>query len=220
MRVMNLINSVVLANVTFLAACTSHIPDSKQYSGFLDSYSELQEENSATGMPILRWVSPDFKLSEYDNIIIEPIVYYPQPTPTPQVDRELLNEVLNYTNNQMKKSTGQHISLSNKVTPRTLIFRGAISAVNTSNEGMQFYEVLPIAMVLAGIEVATGHRTQDTNIFFEGELLDATTQQPVIKIVRKGMGKQISNAQKKLTFDMFKPIIDKVAEDAKRFLQS
>jgi hypothetical protein len=39
-------------------------------------------------------------------------------------------------------------------------------------------------MVVAG--TATGHRTMDTNLYFEGELIDAATNKPVLKVVRKG----------------------------------
>lgn len=219
MRVICLVNSVILANVVLLTSCVSQRAEPTQYSGFLGDYNELQKESSPTGKPVLRWVSPDFRLSEYNNIILEPIVYYPTIKPTTQIDRKLLDDVLSYTNNQLKNSTGQHLSLTNNVTPGTLIFRGAITAVNTSNESMQFYEVLPFAMLLAGVEIITGHRTQDTNVFFEGELIDATTQQVVIRVVRKAMGKQASNSNKKITFGMLKPTIDQIAEDAKLFAQ-
>ncbi len=55
--------------------------------------------------------------------------------------------------------------------PRSLIFRGAITGVDTSKEGLQFYEVVPVALVVAGTQMATGHRTMDTRLYFEGELI-------------------------------------------------
>ncbi|QMM55135.1 DUF3313 domain-containing protein (plasmid) [Enterobacter sp. RHB15-C17] len=219
MRNFCLINCVLFGYITLLTGCTSHLTKPEQFSGFLDDYSQLQEVNSSTGKPILRWIDPNFRLSEYNNIIIQPITYYPAPKLTIQVDQNLLEDVLNYTNTQLKKSMGQHLSLDGKTKPNTLLFRGSITAVNTSNESMQFYEVLPFAMLLAGGEIITGHRTQDTNIFFEGEVIDVTTQKPVIRIVRKGMGKQVKNSNSKISFQMLKPVIDQVAEDAKIFVQ-
>ncbi|STL62235.1 putative lipoprotein [Escherichia coli] len=41
--------------------------------------------------------------------------------------------------------------------------------------------------------MATGHRTMDTRLYFEGELIDAATNKPVIKVVRQGEGKDLNN---------------------------
>ncbi|EMJ8527146.1 DUF3313 domain-containing protein, partial [Klebsiella aerogenes] len=100
---------------------------------------------------------------------------------------------------------------------RSLIFRGAITGVDTSKEGLQFYEVIPVAMIVAGTQAATGHRTMDTNLYFEGELIDAKTNKPVIKVVRKGEGKTLSNESTPLTADTLKQVIDDMAIDAVKF---
>ncbi len=61
--------------------------------------------------------------------------------------------------------------------------------MDSSKEGLQFYEVVPVAMIVAGTQAATGHRTMDTDLYFEAELIDASTNKPVIKVVRKGKEK-------------------------------
>ena len=77
--------------------------------------------------------------------------------------------------------------------------------------------MIPIAMVVAGTEAATGHRTMNTNLYFEGELIDAATNKPVIKVVRKGEGKDLSNSNAQLTLDTLKQVIDDMAIDAVKF---
>ena len=72
-------------------------------------------------------------------------------------------------------------------------------------------------MVVAGTEAATGHRTMNTNLYFEGELIDAATNKPVIKVVRKGEGKDLSNSNSQLTLDTLKQVIDDMAIDAVKF---
>ncbi|VTN08682.1 Protein of uncharacterised function (DUF3313) [Raoultella terrigena] len=72
-------------------------------------------------------------------------------------------------------------------------------------------------MVVAGTEMATGHRTMDTSLYFEGELIDAATNKPVIKVVRKGEGKNLANENTPLTIDTLKQVIDDMAIDAVKF---
>ena len=51
----------------------------------------------------------------------------------------------------------------------------------------------------------------------EGELIDAKTNKPVIKVVRKGEGKTLSNESTPLTADTLKQVIDDMAIDAVKF---
>lgn len=206
-----------VAAVLALAGCSSHITKPEQYSGFLKDYSNLQQTTSASGKPELRWVDPNYNPNNYTNIVYHPITYYPVPKPTSQVGEKALSEILTYTNTQMKKAISERKPLATTAGPHSLIFRGAITAVNTSKEGLQFYEVIPVAMIVAGTEAATGHRTMDTNLFFEGELIDASTNKPVIKVVRKNEGKQLNNASAQVTADTLKQVIDEMATDAIKF---
>jgi hypothetical protein len=50
----------------------------------------------------------------------------------------------------MKQAIAERKPLVAKPGPRSLIFRGAITGVDSSKEGLQFYEVVPVAMVVAG----------------------------------------------------------------------
>lgn len=211
------LKTALLIGALALTGCATKTATPEQYSGFLKDYSNLTETKSASGLPVLRWVDPSFKSSHYDKLIYNPVTYYPEPKPTTQVGKNVLDGVLNYTNTKLEAAAAQRSTLVTQPGPHTLIFRGAITAVDTSKEGLQFYEVIPIAMVVAGTQAATGHRTMDTNLFFEGELIDSQTNKPVLKVVRKGSGKQLSNSNQLLTVDDLKAVIDNMATDATMF---
>ncbi len=98
-----------------------------------------------------------------------------------------------------------------------MIFHGAITGVDSSKQGLQFYEVIPVAMIVAGTEAATGHRTMETNLYFEGELVDASSNKVVMKVVRKGEGKTVSNENTPITVESLKNVIDDMATDAAMF---
>ncbi|EOC1425920.1 DUF3313 domain-containing protein [Cronobacter dublinensis] len=206
-----------LAALLLLAGCSSSVTKPEQYSGFLKDYSGLEKTTSATGKPVMRWVAPGFNLNNYDSIVYNPVVYYPAPKPTGQISQKVLDGLLNYTNDKLKTSAASRKPLVATPGPRSVIFRGAITAVDSSKEGLQFYEVLPVALVVAGTQVATGHRTMDTSLFFEGELIDAATQKTVVKVVRKGEGKDLKNENTPLTVENLKQVIDDMATDARMF---
>lgn len=217
MRTQAFFKVAALVGVMALAGCASKTTTPEQYSGFLKDYSGLKEATTASGKTELRWIAPDYNPAKYTDVVYNPVTYYPVPKPTTQVGQKALADILTYTNTELKKAISERKPLATKVGPHSLIFRGAITAVDSSKEGLQFYEVIPVAMVIAGTEAATGHRTMDTNLYFEGELIDAATNKPVIKVVRKGEGKNLANSNTQLTLDTLKKVIDDMAVDAVKF---
>ena len=217
MRTSLCVKAACLTGLLALAGCSSSVTAPEKYSGFLKNYSGLQETKSASGKTILRWVDPSFKSSNYDKLIFNPLTYYPVPKPTTQLGAQTLDKILAYANQQLKASAEKRIQLVSKPGPRTLIFHGAITGVDSSKQGLQFYEVIPVAMIVAGTEAATGHRTMETNLYFEGELIDSSTNKVVMKVVRKGEGKTVSNESAPITVDSLKSVIDDMATDASMF---
>jgi len=217
MRTSLFVKASVLCAALALAGCASKVTSPEKYSGFLKDYSGLQETTSSTGKTVMRWVAPDFNPNNYDSIVYNPIVYYPIPKPTTQIGEKVLTQLLNYTNQQMKAAAAERKPLVATPGPRSLIFRGAITGVDSSSEGLQFYEVVPVALLVAGTQMATGHRTMDTNLYFEGELIDAATKKPVFKVVRKGEGKDLNNESTPMAFENLNHFNDDMATDAKMF---
>lgn len=217
MRTQTLFKVAVLSGLLVLAGCAPKVTQSDKFSGFLKDYSGLQETKSATGKPVLRWVDPAFNEAKYDSIVFNPVTFYPVPKPSSQIGQKTLDELLAYTNSKLKPALAQRKPLVATPGPRSLIFRGAITGVSSKKEGLQFYEVVPVALVVAGTQMATGHRTMDTNLFFEGELIDAATNKPVIKVVRMGEGKELNNENTPMTLSTLKQVIDDLATDATMF---
>lgn len=197
-----------------LVGCTSHVVDKQQYSGFLGDYSELKPSDSASGQPTLRWISPDYHNSMYKDVFYTPVVYYPAARPTSRISQQTLDEIRNYTDIQLKGAIATRKPLVASKGPHTLVIRSAITAVNAENQGMQFYEVVPVAAVVASTMAASGHRTQNSELFLEVEASDAQTGKPVIKIVRKAFGKTVNNSNTPITFADLKPGIDTMVRDA------
>ncbi|KNC15537.1 hypothetical protein AC790_04175 [Pantoea sp. RIT-PI-b] len=210
--------SVPVLTLALLAAgCTSHVADKQQYSGFLGDYSQLQPEKSPSGKPTLRWVSPDYRDADYRGVVYTPVVYYPVPHPNARVSQQTLDEVRSYTDSQLKRAISERKPLVTQKGPQTLVVKTAITAVSAENKGMQFYEVVPVAAVVASTMAATGHRTQESALFLEVEAVDGQTGKPLIKVVRKAFGKPLPNSSTPITLNDLRPAIDEMVRDVVAF---
>lgn len=207
-----------------LGGCTSKVTDKAQYSGYLSNYNNLQEVTTATDETAMRWVSPSWNPNAFDTVIFNGLEFYPAPKPNERVNQQTLNDIQNYMTTKAKDVLGQKYRLvSNPAAApagsKPLILRAAITGVSASNEGMKWYEIVPVAAVVGATQAATGHRDQDTNLFIEAEVIDAKTNQTLAKVVRKVFGTQLSNANQQITTKDFKTAIDKLNADLWAFIR-
>lgn len=215
---------VALASL-LLGGCTSSVTEREQYSGFLSNYDNLQEVTTTTGDKALRWVSPSWNPNKYDTIAFRTLEFYPAPKPDERVNRQTLAELQDFMSRKAKLVLGQKYQrVSNAAAApagsHPLILRAAITGVSASNEGMQWYEIMPIAAVVGATQAATGYRDQDTNLYIEAEFIDARTNQVMAKVVRKVFGSQLENESQRITAKDFKNAIEKLNTDLWAFVHS
>ncbi len=202
-----------------LTGCTSKTVSQSQYSGFLSSYEGLEKVKTPSGATVQRWVSTGFDVSQYDSVVVQPLSYYPQPRSTDRIDQPTLDALLSQANQQVGGAIAQRLPVvsAQAAGPRTLLFRGAITGVAAETQGLRPYEILPIALVLAGAVTAAGERDQNTELYLEGELVEFRSGKPVMRLVRKGFGKTLSDNQQKITAADMRPVIDQLTRDAISF---
>lgn len=223
MPVLRPLATALLLGSLSLSGCTTHYTEQQQFSGYLRDYSRLEKAESASGQPVLRWVDPSFKERDYRYLVVQDIQFYPAPKPSEQVNTQALEALYRYTNSQVKNALGrkyQLIELKNGASiggQQTLIFRAAITGVSTSTEPLKPYEVIPIALVTAAAMTAAGERDKNSELYLEGEFIDASSGKPVLQVVRKGFGKTLDNSQQQVTLDTLKGVIDSVVRDIEQF---
>ncbi len=208
----------VLAAGLLLAGCSSKVTQTNQYSGFLPDYSKLQETSSPSGHKTLRWIDPTFKESNYRGVYVAPVVYYPAAKPTARVSQQTLDKIRNYTDQSVRKAVAERTTVLNNPTgSRVLLAKVAITAVSAEDEDMKFYEVVPVAAVVASTMAATGHRTQNTTLFLEAQLIDQDSGKTVMEVVRKSYGKTVNNDSAPVTEQEVKAAIDDMVNDIVTF---
>lgn len=210
----------LLFSALLLGGCASKVTEPEQYSGFLADYSRLQPATSPTGQPVLRWMAPGVNLDSYKHVVVQSIGFHPTPSPSEQIGAPALAQLQTYTSEQVKAAFGRRFQVHEagaQPGPQTLILRAAITGVDTKAEGLKPYEVIPIALVTAAVTSASGARDRTTELFVEAELLDASTGQPVLQVVRKGHGKELENREEQVTLDTLKGVIDGIVRDIDKF---
>lgn len=212
-----LLASVAMTTSLLLAGCSSSTTQPDQYSGFLPDYSILKPATSASGAPVMRWVKPGLDLNQYNAVLVEKPQYYPKPKPSDQISQKTLNDVADFLQQAMQRELSGRLKIVNQAGQGVLVLRSAITAVDVSAQGLQVYEVIPIALAVAAASTAAGTRDEDTNIYVEMQVLDGATGKPVAEIVRKGTGLQLENDKTQLTVKDLEPVLNTWAKDARNF---
>ncbi|MCJ8169514.1 DUF3313 domain-containing protein [Atopomonas sediminilitoris] len=211
---------VLVASLSLaLAGCASKTTAPEQYSGFLGDYSQLQKQETPSGAPVMRWKADGFDVNNYASILIEPVCFHPKPAPSDQVSDQALEQICSYTQQRLTEELAKVRPIVQQATNDTLVLRGALTAVQTSAEELQPYEVVPVALVAAAAMSATGNRDQQVALFFEAEVLDGGSSKPLVRAVRKAFGENLKNDSTQLTLNDVKGVIDQVAKDARLALQ-
>lgn len=203
----------LLALPLLLAGCSSNKVSSEDYSGFLNDYSHLSEQENASGAKVMSWVDPDLNLSRYTSVYVEPTQYFPKPAPTDKVSQQTLDQISAYYTQVLKREFGQVLPVVNQPSGDSLVVRAAITGVSSHTQSLHAYEVIPIALIAAGVSTATGIRDQDTLIATEADFLDGRTSREVAQVVRKGTGQPLENDKQAMTANDVKGVLDGWAKD-------
>ncbi len=196
-----------------LSGCASKYVEPEQYSGFLKDYSVLKEEKSPSGAEVKRWIQPGVDVSHFSSVYVEPSQLYPKPQATEKIPQSALKGITDYYDQTLKNAFAKELPLATGPGPGVLVVRPAITAVSAETKGLRPYEVIPIALLAAGISTATGIRDQDTTLATEAAFLDGSDNKVVAEVVRKGAGADLENADQVLEAKDFKKVLDVWAQD-------
>jgi len=196
-----------------LSGCASKYVEPDQYSGFLKDYSALKEEKSPSGAAVMRWIEPGLNVNKFSSVYVEPSQLYPKPQATEKIPDSTLQGITQYYNQALQTQFSKVLPLAKGPGPGVLVVRPAITAVSAKTKGLRPYEVIPIALVAAGVSAATGIRDQDTSLSTEAQFLDASNNKVVAQVVRKGAGADLDNSDQVMTAKDARAVLDGWAID-------
>ncbi len=184
------------------------------YSGFLKDYSKLKKTVDSQGNALLRWVDPVFKAQhlQQHKFLVRDVEFFPEAKPTKQVSSLVLEEIRHYIESNLRERLGVHDLLADAPGEGVFELRLAITAVNVKAQGLRPWELIPVALIRAGIQSVSGRRNQHVRLLIESELVNSQTNQVVLQSVREGKGLSLDNENDPLTLDKLKPKMDQWIE--------
>ena len=185
-------------------------------SGFLRDYSSLKETKDTAGKTIRGWVSPKLTPDNYNALLIDPIVFYPEPRPSEQVSAESLQQMLAYSNDLLKRTLSKRFKVVDQAGPGVLRIRIAFSSVAAKGEGLKPYQYVPFAFVATMASRAATGTPQRAAIVVEVEGTDSATGQLLAQRIRVGTGERLKVVGEKnvITLETIKPLLDEMAGQA------
>jgi len=213
---------IALSSV-FQVGCVSKVTQQEQYSGFLANYQGLEEQTTPSEKKVLRWVKPGFDPHVYSTVVFKQVELYPAPKPSDRVNLKTLQDVQTMASNSVKNAFAPSYTIVSDAQQapadsRTLILHAAITEVSATNEGMHWYEAVPISAIVGATQAATGHRDQTAEMYIEADLIDAKTGLPVVKVVRKVFGETLDNASQPIAANDFKAALKEMTNDMQALL--
>lgn len=188
----------------------------EQDSGFLRDYESLQETRDASGEKVRGWASDRFTPENYNAILLDPLVFYPEPRPSEKVSAETLEQIRAYANNALEHALGQRFNMVDRAGPGVARLRIAIAGVTSKDEGLKPYQFLPLALVATLASRAAEGAPQRAMVIIETEATDSATGKLLGARVRIGHGERLAKIDDKdvITLDTLKPLIDELVAGA------
>ena len=207
--------AAITAAAALLAGCATQEPPMDKFSGYLGSYSGLQEVPGSHGTRY-RWVSPELNPKKYHAVLIPDVVFYPEPQPTARVSQQTLDEIQKYATTALRRATAQKTKVVNTPGKGVVVIKVAITAVAHQEKGLAPYQYVPIAFVVTTASRAATGTPDEAKLIMEGQATDSLTGVILGKAVRTGTGKELAKAasgEKVVTLADLQPLIDAWARD-------
>ncbi len=200
---MAVVKAVILSLVLGSAfAMASREVSNKDFSGWLKEYDSLvfSEERNA-----FLFFNED-KKGKYSKIYFESVELF---TETGKADGEHGKAATEYLNEGIRKLLEEKGIAAAERGPGVAEFRLAITGVEKSKEELKAHNLIPVSALFRGAQAATGNLSTYMSTMFEAEALDSVSGERIGAIVMKGIEETEKKSGDEITFDDFKPTLDK-----------
>lgn len=213
--------------ITFLmmGGSTSLMAAPAQYSGFLgDHYTLLKPTKSASGQPVMRWVSPKLKSGAYYQIMMVPTQFYPEVKPNEKISESTEKEILKYFDDALGRQLYTVMPVIKNPSPQrlaskalnTLKLRVAITAVSTKKSSVDSSNMVSVGLTTVNLK----EKEQSVTMSAEYEIVDAATDEVLAVGMRQGIGKPLKQKSDTVKLSNLKPILDTWVYDAGAFFKA
>lgn len=211
---------VIVFTAALAVTSISIAEDQPVHSGYLSEevYSKLEKVELKNGAEAMRWLGPKLNFANYQKILIDDVVLYPEPEPGPQVSAETLEQVKAYLTEKLDAKVRTVVNVTTEPGPGVLRMHTAVTGVEIKTEGMKAYEVVPVAAIFGGVKALTGTRDRDVHVFVEVKFSDSQSGEVIGAALRKIEGKKLKGKKDQLELKDMQKSLDKATDDAQSAL--
>lgn len=182
-------------------------------SGFLSDYAALSEKETDDDSELRSYISKEADFTQYKNVIIEPLTFYPEMPMLTQASGSVLDKVKDYMGDKISEDLKGHFKVVDVAGKDTLRIKTAISAITIDDKELSAYQYIPIAFVATA--VSGGMNDMSVKMQTEMEITDSVTGEVVAAAVKRGEGEKLDNKDTMLELSHLTPLIDDWTETFK-----
>ncbi len=215
---------VLLLTVIFSSAAWTdeHATQASAVSGgYLgeEIYQKLEDVESSSGRMVKRWIGPKLSFANYKTLLVEDVIFHPEPKEDAQIKKENLEAIRAYFTLKLRERLGDIFTLAEEPGAGVMRIRVAITGVDIKTQGMKGYEVLPVAAVFGGVKALTGSRKREVRIFIEAKVSDSLTDETIGAAVERTAAESLKNKREELELDHMQGNLKELADEARLVLE-
>lgn len=201
--------------------CSSRLPTDDERAVIKATNSHQLEEVSyiedANG---LQWVSPQVGLSEYQQLIIEPVGLHQRTQAVNQIPPVVLERVSVRLQQLLEEELSVGVPVVDEPGDKTAILRVEISRASTDMEDLKITEILPYGALIGGAKALLGTRDRNVRLLVESQLLDSQTEEILAERVSVLLAKDVlENDSEMLRFEQIQETVDRFTQDIVHFIR-
>ncbi len=215
------------AILILMAICSLPVlaePEADEYprSGFLpdEIYDQLQEIDTNKEIQARRWIGPRLNFANFQSVMVDEVIMYPEPEPNPQVSEETIEAINEFTTRIVRDKVDEVLNLAWESGPGVLRMRAALTGFQIETEGMKAYEVLPVTAIFGAAKAMTGTRDRDVWLFYETRFEDSVTRELVGATMRAVKGEQLKGKKDQLSVDDIRDSIDAATDEGNEVFEA
>jgi hypothetical protein len=174
----------------------------KDFSGWMSEYDSLvfvEEKNAYL-------FSNEALRGKYEKVLLDSVELFSE---TGEADSKHAIRARDYMKNGLQQIIEEKGIAASEPGPGVARLKIAITGVEKSKEDLKAYNFIPVSAVFRGAQAATGNVATYMATMFEGEATDSVSGDRILAIVAKGIEETEKRSGDDITFEDFKPTLDK-----------
>ena len=152
--------------------------------------------------------------------MVDSVLFYPVPTPGPQISSSTLDNILAFTTKALRERVGEKLNLVDVAAPGIIRMQVVLTAVKAEKEGLTALDVIPVHFLFSAAKSATGETDMDVTAMAEARLTDSMTGEFLGAGKSVLTGEKLKNSKQQIKLENMEQSIDTAATESAQILDN